>query len=46
MVEDVALVGPPEKIARELPRWKETLVTTMAIGGPPELLRAAADLVF
>lgn len=46
MVEDVALVGPPEKIAAELPRWKETVVTTMSIQGPPELLRAVADLVF
>lgn len=46
MVEDVALVGPPDKIARELPRWEETVVTTLAIQGPPELLRAAADLVF
>ncbi|MDX1449219.1 MAG: LLM class flavin-dependent oxidoreductase, partial [Acidimicrobiia bacterium] len=45
MVEDVALVGPPEKIAAELPRWKETVVTTMAVQGPPELLRAVADLV-
>ncbi|MEX2279034.1 MAG: LLM class F420-dependent oxidoreductase [Acidimicrobiia bacterium] len=46
MVEDVALVGPPEKIANELPRWKDTVVTTMAIQGPPELLKLAADLVF
>jgi F420-dependent oxidoreductase-like protein len=46
MVEDVALIGPPDKIARELPRWEDTVVTTMAIQGPPELLRAAADLVF
>ncbi len=46
MVEDVALIGPPEKIARELPRWRETVVTTLAIQGPPDLLRAAADLVF
>ena len=45
MVEDVALVGPPEKIARELPRWRETVITTMAVQGPPELLRAVADLV-
>ncbi|MFP5332946.1 MAG: LLM class F420-dependent oxidoreductase [Acidimicrobiia bacterium] len=45
MVEDVALVGPPGKIAAELPRWKETVVTTMAVQGPPELLRAVAELV-
>ncbi|MEX0756937.1 MAG: LLM class flavin-dependent oxidoreductase, partial [Acidimicrobiia bacterium] len=45
MVEDVALVGPPEKIAAELPRWRDTVVTTLAIQGPPELLKLAADLV-
>lgn len=46
MVEDVALVGPPEKIAAELPRWKETAITTMAVQGPPELLEVIAELVF
>jgi len=45
MVEDVALIGPPEKIAAELPAWEETVVTTMAIQGPPELLKAVAGLV-
>jgi F420-dependent oxidoreductase-like protein len=46
MIEDVALVGPPEKISAELPHWQETVVTTLAIQGPPDLLRAVAQLVF
>ncbi len=45
MVEDVALVGPPEKIRDELPMWKETCLTTMLVAGPPQMLRAAAELV-
>ena len=38
LVEDVALVGPAEKIAAELPRWEASAVTTM-------LLQADADAV-
>lgn len=45
MVEDVALVGPPEKIRDELPAWKATCLTTMLVGGPPQMLRAVAELV-
>lgn len=45
MVEDVALVGPIDKIKEELPRWDASVVTTLAVGGPPELLRAVASLV-
>ncbi len=36
MVEDVALVGPPDKICEEIERtWKPTCLTTMALGGWP-----------
>jgi hypothetical protein len=45
MVEDVALVGPLAKIRDELPRWEETVITTMLVSGPPALLRAMASLV-
>ena len=34
MVEDVALVGPIEKIRDELPRWRDTCITTFLVGGP------------
>jgi hypothetical protein len=39
MVEDVALVGPVDKIRDELARWKETCLTTMLVSGPAEVLR-------
>jgi hypothetical protein len=45
MVEDVALVGPPDKIRAELDRWRETCLTTILIGGPAESLVAIADLI-
>jgi F420-dependent oxidoreductase-like protein len=45
LVEDVALIGPMGKIKDELPRWKETCLTTMLISGPPQVVELAADLV-
>ncbi|HVM40342.1 MAG TPA: LLM class F420-dependent oxidoreductase [Acidimicrobiia bacterium] len=45
LVEDVALVGPPEKIRDDLARWEETVVTTMLVAGPPEQLRRTAEIV-
>ena len=44
MVEDVALVGPVAKIAEEWSRWTDTVITQMLIQGPPELLRAVAEI--
>jgi hypothetical protein len=45
MVEDVALVGPLDKIRAELERWKETCLTTMLVAGPAEMLPLYADLI-
>jgi F420-dependent oxidoreductase-like protein len=45
MIEDVALVGPIDKIRSELDRWRDTVITTMLVSGPVRLLRAAAGLV-
>ncbi len=45
MVEDVALVGPPEKIREELARWRETCITEILVSGPASALPAFADLV-
>ncbi len=45
MVEDVALVGPFDKIRGELPRWKETCLTTMLVSAPAPMLGAMADLL-
>jgi F420-dependent oxidoreductase-like protein len=45
MVEDVALVGPPDKIRDELEQWRESCLTTMLVGGPPAMLAQYAELV-
>ena len=45
MVEDVALVGPPDKIRGELERWRETCLTTFLVSGPPQMLRVYAELI-
>lgn len=45
MVEDTALIGPIEKIRDEIPMWKESLITTMLVGGPPQTLEQIAKLV-
>jgi F420-dependent oxidoreductase-like protein len=45
MVEDVALVGPVDKIRDELTRWKDTCLTTMLVSGPQEVLPLYADLI-
>jgi hypothetical protein len=45
MVEDVALIGPPDKIRGELDRWRETCLTTFLLSGPAAALPVFADLV-
>jgi F420-dependent oxidoreductase-like protein len=44
MVEDVALVGPREKIRDDLQRWEASCVTTLLVSGPPNVLRLMAEL--
>jgi F420-dependent oxidoreductase-like protein len=43
MVEDVALVGPPDKIREELPRWKDTCITTFLVGGSAKTINGYAE---
>lgn len=45
LVEDTALVGPPEKIRDDLAMWRESVVTTLLVSGGPEQLRQIAELV-
>ncbi len=45
MVEDVALIGPPDKIRDDLAKWEESVVNTLVISGPPRLLELVADIV-
>jgi F420-dependent oxidoreductase-like protein len=45
MVEDVALVGPPDKIRDEMAKWKDTCLTTVLLTGQSHQLEMLADLV-
>jgi F420-dependent oxidoreductase-like protein len=45
LVEDVSLIGPIEKIRDDLAAWKNTVVTTLLVGGSPRQLSTYADLV-
>ena len=44
MVEDVALVGPIDKIRSEIPRWRESCLTTVLLSGPASSLPSMAAL--
>ena len=41
MIDEIHLVGPKEKVRDELAAWRESRVTTMLIGGSPDMLRLA-----
>ncbi len=45
MVEDVALVGPPDKIRAELDQWRETCLTTFLVSGPQQVLASYAEMI-
>jgi F420-dependent oxidoreductase-like protein len=45
LVEQVALVGPRDKIRHDLEAWRDSIVTTILVGGSPGILREAAELV-
>jgi alkanesulfonate monooxygenase SsuD/methylene tetrahydromethanopterin reductase-like flavin-dependent oxidoreductase (luciferase family) len=45
LVQDVALIGPKEKIRDDLEMWRESAVTTMVVSGATGQLRTIAELV-
>ncbi len=45
LVEDISLIGSVDKIRDDLAKWEESVVTTLLLSGPPELLELMADLV-
>ncbi len=45
MVEDIALVGPVDKIRDDLARWKETCLTTVLLNGRADQLAMLAELI-
>ncbi len=45
LIEELALIGPEDKIRDELDAWRESIATTLLIGGDAAMVRTAAELV-
>jgi F420-dependent oxidoreductase-like protein len=45
LVEDLALIGPEDKVRAELQEWRESIATTLLVGGDAAMVRRAAELV-
>jgi F420-dependent oxidoreductase-like protein len=45
LVEQLALIGPEDKIRHDIEAWRDSIVTTLLVGGNPQQLRQIADLV-
>jgi F420-dependent oxidoreductase-like protein len=45
LVEDIALVGPAAKIRDELPLWESTVITSLIVQAPPQMLSTVADVL-
>jgi F420-dependent oxidoreductase-like protein len=45
LIEQMSLIGPPQKIRDDLEAWRESIVTTLLISGDAATLRTAAELV-
>jgi F420-dependent oxidoreductase-like protein len=45
LVEELALIGPEDKIREDLEAWRESIVTTLVVSGDAATLRRIAGLV-
>jgi len=45
LIEQLTLIGSKDKIRHDLEAWRESIVTTMLVGGDALMLRTAAELV-
>jgi F420-dependent oxidoreductase-like protein len=45
LLEQLTLIGPRDKIRHDLEAWRESIVTTILVGGDPATLRTVAELV-
>jgi F420-dependent oxidoreductase-like protein len=46
LIEQLSLLGPPEKIREDLEPWRESIVTTLLVSGDVTTVRHAAEIVF
>jgi F420-dependent oxidoreductase-like protein len=45
LIEQLTLIGSPDKIRHDLDPWRESIVTTLLIGGDAQTIRTAAEIV-
>jgi F420-dependent oxidoreductase-like protein len=45
LLEQLTLIGPVDKIRHDLEAWRDSIVTTLLVGGDPATLRTVAELV-
>jgi F420-dependent oxidoreductase-like protein len=45
LIEKLTLIGPKDKVRHDLEAWRESHVSTLLVGGDPQTLRAAAEIV-
>jgi hypothetical protein len=45
LLERLSLIGPVDKLRHDLDAWRESIVTTLLVGGDPATLRTAAEVV-
>ncbi len=45
LIEQLTLIGPPDKLRHDLEAWRDSIVTTLLIGGDVDTIRAAAEVV-
>jgi F420-dependent oxidoreductase-like protein len=45
LVEQLALIGPPDKIRHDLDAWRDSIVTTLMVSGDEAQVRRVAELV-
>lgn len=45
LVEDVALIGPLDKVRDEAQMWKDTVISTALLPGPPSQFEAIAEVL-
>jgi F420-dependent oxidoreductase-like protein len=45
LLEQLTLIGPADKIRHDLEAWRDSIVTTLLVGGDPATLRTIAELV-
>jgi F420-dependent oxidoreductase-like protein len=45
LIEQLSLIGPPDKIRHDLEAWRDSLVTTLLVAGDANTVRQAAEIV-